>query len=141
MLPLTVSGQPLEISLEQLGQPMSLYVPLSKGTQGPIMTTSKQDEIHIVCTVRAQPEHRDRVGELLLELVDPARGEAGCLYYDLYHERDLPDTFVLLDGWASEAALAAHAVHPNVTRVVEQLTPLLASPLEHLHSRRMTDPA
>jgi quinol monooxygenase YgiN len=83
------------------------------------MTTNKQAEIHVVCTVRAQPEHRDRVGQLLLELVDPARGEAGCLYYDLYHERDLPNTFV----------------------VVEQLTPLLASPLEHLHSRRMTDPA
>ena len=32
MLPLTVPGQPLEISLERLGQPMSLYVPLSKGT-------------------------------------------------------------------------------------------------------------
>ena len=31
MLPLTVSGQPLEISLERLGQSMSLYVPLSKG--------------------------------------------------------------------------------------------------------------
>jgi quinol monooxygenase YgiN len=105
------------------------------------MTTSKQDEIHIVCTVRAQPEHRDRVGELLLELVAPARGEAGCLYYDLYQERDLPDLFVLLDGWASDAALTAHAVHPNVARVVEQLTPLLAAPLEIMHSRRMTDPA
>ena len=34
MLPLTVSGQPLEISLERLGQPMSLYIPLSKGTHG-----------------------------------------------------------------------------------------------------------
>jgi hypothetical protein len=33
MLPLSVSEQPLEISLERLGQPMSLYVPLSKGTQ------------------------------------------------------------------------------------------------------------
>ena len=31
--PLSVSGQPLEISLERLGQPMSLYVPLSKGTR------------------------------------------------------------------------------------------------------------
>jgi quinol monooxygenase YgiN len=105
------------------------------------MTTRKQDEIHIVCTVRAQPEHRDRVGELLLELVGPARSETGCLYYDLYQERDRSDTFVLVDGWASEAALAGHAVHPNVTRVVQQLTPLLASPLEHLHSRRMTDPS
>jgi hypothetical protein len=32
MLPLTVPGQLLEISLEWLGQPMSLYVPLSKRT-------------------------------------------------------------------------------------------------------------
>jgi len=104
------------------------------------MTTSKQDEIHVVCTVRAQPEHLDRVGELLLELVGPARGEAGCLYYDLYQERDLPTTFVLLDGWASETALTAHGAHPNVARVVEQLTPLLASPLEIMHSRRVSDP-
>lgn len=105
------------------------------------MTTNKQDEIHIVCTVHAKPDHRERVGELLMELVEPARGEAGCLYYDLYHERDRPDTFVLLDEWASEAALASHAVHPNVTRVVDQLLPLLSSPLEHLHSRRVSDPA
>ena len=105
------------------------------------MTDNKQDEIHIVCTVRALPEHRDRVGELLLELVGPARGEAGCLYYDLFRERDFPETFVLLDGWASAAALASHAIHHNVTRVVEQPMPLLASPLEVMHSRRMTDPA
>jgi hypothetical protein len=32
MLPLTVPGQLLEISLEWLGQPMPLYVPLSKRT-------------------------------------------------------------------------------------------------------------
>jgi quinol monooxygenase YgiN len=105
------------------------------------MRTEKANEVHIVCTVRARTEHRDRVGELLLELVDPARAELGCLYYDIYQERDYPDTFVLLDGWTSEAALADHAVHPNVNRVVQQLNPLLASPLEHLHSRRLSDPS
>ena len=104
------------------------------------MAISKQDEIHIVCTVRAQSEHRDRAGELLLELVGPARGEAGCLYYDVYQERDHPSTFVLLDGWASEAALEVHGAHPNLARVVEQLTPLLAGPLEIMHNRRMSDP-
>jgi hypothetical protein len=34
MFSLTGLGQPLEISLERLGQPVSLYVPLSKGTRG-----------------------------------------------------------------------------------------------------------
>jgi hypothetical protein len=33
MFSLTGLGQPLEISLERLGQPVSLYVPLSKGTR------------------------------------------------------------------------------------------------------------
>jgi hypothetical protein len=36
MLPLAAPGQPLEISLERLGQSMSLYVPLSKGTPPPV---------------------------------------------------------------------------------------------------------
>jgi hypothetical protein len=31
-VPLTVPGQPFEISLERLGKLVSLYVPLSKGT-------------------------------------------------------------------------------------------------------------
>ena len=48
MLPLTVSGQPLEISLERLGQPMSLYVPLSKRTQScrRIWQSSAKIKIH-----------------------------------------------------------------------------------------------
>lgn len=104
------------------------------------MPTSKSNERHIVCVARAKPEHRDRVRELLLELIGPSRAEAGCLYYDLYQKADEPDVFTLIDGWASEQAIADHLVHPNVPRVTDQLLPLLASPLEVTTSVRISDP-
>ena len=85
------------------------------------MQTVKSEERHIICVVRSKPANREKVKELLLELVGPARREGGCLYYDLYQQADEPNTFYIIDGWASEEAVAAHTVHPNVSRVVAQL--------------------
>lgn len=104
------------------------------------MSTAKSAERHIICEVRGKAPHRARVEELLLELVGPARAEAGCLYYDLYQQSDEPDTFYIVDGWASPEAVAEHAEHPNVTKVVEQLLPLLDVPLKVTTSNRVSDP-
>ncbi|MET9387004.1 putative quinol monooxygenase [Streptomyces sp. NPDC002928] len=104
------------------------------------MTTVKSAERHIICEVRGKTAHRARVEELLLELVGPARAEAGCLYYDLYQQSDKPDTFYIIDGWTSAEAVAEHAEHPNVTKVVEQLLPLLEVPLKVTTSNRVSDP-
>jgi quinol monooxygenase YgiN len=104
------------------------------------MQTIDAKERHIVCVVRAKAEHRDVVKELLLELVGPARDEAGCLYYDIHQQVDRPDVFRIIDGWASDEAIAAHTVHANVSRVVDRLLPLLASPLEVTTSVRISDP-
>jgi quinol monooxygenase YgiN len=104
------------------------------------MNTAKADERHIICVVRGKAENRERVKALLLELVGPAREEHGCLYYDINQRIDQPDTFYIVDGWASDEAIAAHTAHPNVSRVVEQLLPLLASPLDVSTSGRISDP-
>lgn len=94
------------------------------------MSNNASEARHIVCTVHAQTEHREQVKALLMELIEPARSEAGCLYYDLYQNTSRPDVFYIIDGWASEAAIEAHKTYPNVPRVVEQLLPLLAEPLD-----------
>ena len=88
--------------------------------------------------VRSKAPHREKVKGLLLELVGPARVEDGCLYYDLYQQSDEPDTFFIVDGWASEGAIEEHAAHPNVTRVVDQLLPLLECPLKVTTSIRVS---
>jgi quinol monooxygenase YgiN len=94
---------------------------------------------HIICTVRAQTEHRDKVKSLLLELVGPAMAEEGCLYYDINQQNDEPDTFHIVDGWVSAEAVEAHVAHPNVRRVVAELTPLLSQPLELRTSTRISE--
>jgi|ERR1700754_3502051 quinol monooxygenase YgiN len=103
------------------------------------MNTTTSQERHIICAVRSMPAHREAVKRLLLDLVEPARQEAGCLYYDLYQNDAEPDRFFIVDGWASDAAIAEHAKHPNVTRVVEQLLPLLEVPLQVSTNLRLTD--
>jgi quinol monooxygenase YgiN len=99
------------------------------------MQSDKSAERHIICEVRGKPEHRAEVARLLLDLVEPARDEPGCLYYDLYQ----PDVFYIIDGWKSQDAVDAHAAHPNVPLIVGQLTPLLSAPLKVTYSSRLSD--
>jgi quinol monooxygenase YgiN len=56
------------------------------------MRTSNSGERHIICVVRGKTPNRERVKELLLELIGPAHLEEGCLYYDVYQQSDQPDT-------------------------------------------------
>jgi hypothetical protein len=59
----------------------------------PKMQTVKSEERHIICVVRSKPANREKVKELLLELIGPARREEGCLYYNLDQQVDEPNTF------------------------------------------------
>ncbi|MEH7608813.1 putative quinol monooxygenase [Priestia megaterium] len=105
------------------------------------MQTLKSDEQHIICEVRCETPNREKVRELLLELVGPARLEEGCLYYDLYQKIEEPNTFYILDGWVNEKAVAEHAQHPNVKIVMERMSPLLLSPPKITLSHRVSDPS
>ncbi|KQX43186.1 MULTISPECIES: putative quinol monooxygenase [unclassified Ensifer] len=103
------------------------------------MTSTKSDEQHLIVEFKCETPNRDRVKELLQEFIGPARGEDGCLYYDLYQRADDPNTFFILDGWSSQAAAAGHGEHPNVRRVLEHLLPLLVRPPSIIVSKRISD--
>ena len=104
------------------------------------MSNCKSQERHIICEVRSKPLDRAKVKGLLLELVGPARVAAGCLYYDLYQQSGAPDVFYIVDGWASEEAVATHAEHSTVISVVERLLPLLDVPLIVTTNNPISDP-
>lgn len=105
-------------------------------------TPDNLPERHLLVTVRSQPAHRQRVQELLLQLIDPVRHEPGCLYYHLFAHAEDPTAFVLAAGWANDEALAAHPTHPAVPGLLALVQPLLASPWEVIPTRRVsTNPA
>jgi len=89
------------------------------------MNNAKANERHIICELRCESKDREQVRDLILRLVEPARAEPGCLYYDLYQRVDAPDTFFILDGWVHQAAVESHAAHSHVAVVMKELGPLL----------------
>lgn len=91
------------------------------------MDNAKANERHIICELRCESKDRERVRNLILQFVLPARAEPGCLYYDLYQRVDAPETFFILDGWVDQAAVDSHAAHPHVAEVMKELGPLLTS--------------
>ena len=86
---------------------------------------NRLNEVHIICELRCETANRDRVRELALMFVEPARREPGCLYYHLHQRRDEPNTFLIMDGWTDQAAVDAHASNAHVAKVMKALSPLL----------------
>jgi quinol monooxygenase YgiN len=89
------------------------------------MTRGSPEERHIICELRCEADNRERVRQLVLQFVEPARLEDGCLYYDLYQTIDDPNTFFIIDGWASQDAMDAHANNDHVAEIMKDLHPLL----------------
>ena len=103
------------------------------------MESKTSDERHIICELRCETPNRERVRQLLLQFVEPARLEEGCLYYDLYQEITDRNTFYIIDGWTNQAAMDAHATNPHVAQVMEELGPLLVFGPSITLSTRVSD--
>jgi quinol monooxygenase YgiN len=54
------------------------------------------------------PEDADRAAALFRELRDRARGEPGCLTFDVARSQDKPHVFALWEEYRDDAALKAH---------------------------------
>ncbi len=72
--------------------------------------------------------NEDSVFALLDQLVAAAREEPGNLAFDVYRKADDPRSYVLLERYASRAALAEHRSAEHFkTYVLERIVPLLES--------------
>jgi quinol monooxygenase YgiN len=104
----------------------------------PMSTPDKTGERHLLVTIQSKPECRERVQKLLLELVGLVRRESGCMYYNLFQQAEDLDAFVLSAAWANDEAVAAHPTPPQ-SRLVELMLPLLATPMQVLPTRRVSE--
>ncbi|KVM47027.1 antibiotic biosynthesis monooxygenase [Burkholderia ubonensis] len=66
-------------------------------------------EIAVVALIVARPGEEEKLRAVLEGIVEPTRSEPGALQYDLHRDLKEPVRFVIVERWASEAALAAHA--------------------------------
>jgi len=99
--------------------------------------------IHVLAIITAQPGKRDAVLEAFRANVPNVRAETGCIEYGAAVDLDGfggfqtpfgPDTFVVIEKWASAEALRAHAAAPHMAAYAAKTRPMIASRVIHVLS-------
>ena len=77
--------------------------------------------LNVVLNVK-DPANIDRVRGLLQHMAIASRAEPGCERFEIYHSDHEPSTFLLVERWASQAALDQHRLAKAFT---EHYAPLV----------------
>ena len=97
--------------------------------------------IHVVAMITAQPGQRARILEAFQQNVPAVRAEAGCIEYAATVDAQGmpaspgsvgPDTFVVVEKWASLEALQAHAVAPHMKAYASRVKEFTAARVIHV---------
>ncbi len=78
--------------------------------------------LHVVAVITAKPGSEDAVRAAMQGLVEPTRGEDGCISYSLSESSTAPGTFVTVEEWNDPADLDQHMrnrAHPALPQPVE----------------------
>lgn len=97
--------------------------------------------IHVLAIITAKPGQRDRILEAYRANVDAVRAEQGCIAYEAVVDvRNAlpgfaqfgPDSFVVVEQWASLEALQAHAVAPHMKAYAAKVKDFTANRAIHV---------
>ena len=99
--------------------------------------------IHVLAIIVVKPGQREPVLEAFHANVPAVRAEEGCIEYGAvvdaeglggFQTKFGPDTFVVIEKWASVDAVKAHAATPHMTAYATKTRPMIASRIIHVLS-------
>jgi quinol monooxygenase YgiN len=99
--------------------------------------------IHVLAIVTAKPGQREAVLDLFNANVPAVRAEQGCIEYGAAVDAEGvgslqtkfgPDSFVVVEKWASVDALKAHAAAPHMAAYAAKTKEMIASRVIHVLS-------
>ncbi|MFH5923451.1 putative quinol monooxygenase [Roseomonas xinghualingensis] len=97
--------------------------------------------IHVVAVITAKPGQREALLSLFRANMPAVLAEDGCIEYGPVVDRPLfgpaqtpigPDTFMVIEKWASPEALKAHAAAPHMVAYGKASRELIASRVIHV---------
>ena len=97
--------------------------------------------LHVLAFITAHPGERDKLLAEFRANVPAVRAEAGCIEYGATVDVEGfsgfqtplgPDTFVVVEKWASADALKAHANAPHMVAYAAKTKPMLARRVIHV---------
>lgn len=94
--------------------------------------------IYVVATFHIRPGTLEAFVGAAYVLIDAARREPGCIYYDLHASVTDPDRVVCLEHWADRTTLDAHLASPHTIAFGQAIEPLVStSRVEIIHPERV----
>jgi quinol monooxygenase YgiN len=99
--------------------------------------------IHVVAVVTAKPGMRDSILQAFRANVPAVKSEQGCIEYGAavdfedgprFQTKHGPDTFVVIEKWASIDALKVHAAAPHMAAYAAKTKEMIASRAIHILS-------
>lgn len=99
--------------------------------------------IHVLAIITTKPGQRDAVLKIFHANVPAVLAETGCIEYGPavdapgigpIQTKFGPDTFVVIEKWATAADLAAHASAPHMAAYGAKVKEMLASRVIHVLS-------
>jgi quinol monooxygenase YgiN len=99
--------------------------------------------IHVLAIITAKPGQRDKILEAFRANVPAVRAEDGCIEYGAavdteglgsFQAKFGPDTFVVVEKWASVDALKAHGAAPHMAAYAAKTKDMVASRAIHVLS-------
>ena len=81
--------------------------------------------VHVVAQFVARAGQVEALKALLLTPIEPSRGEAGCIQYDMLQGSDAPERFTFVERWRDAAVFEQHLAMPYIQSVLEKLPGLI----------------
>lgn len=97
--------------------------------------------VHVIAVITAKPGQRDTILTHFRANVPAVRAEQGCIEYGAavdaenalaFQTKYGPDTFLVIEKWASMDALKAHAAAPHMAAYGAKTKEFVASRVIHI---------
>ena len=77
--------------------------------------------IKVVANETLKEGTKDKVLNLLDEMIEKTRQEDGCIAYELYEDINKPNTLAFIEEWESMDKLKAHFESEHFKRIIPQV--------------------
>jgi quinol monooxygenase YgiN len=93
--------------------------------------------LYIFARLQPKPGTELQVRDELMRVLEPTRGEPGCLRIQAYESTRGPLTYIVHSKWIDEQAFDAHIELPQTQRFIAQVEPLITDPLQAVRTKRI----
>jgi quinol monooxygenase YgiN len=93
--------------------------------------------LYIFARLDPKPGKELQLRDELMRVVEPTRGEPGCVRIHLYEAMGSPLTYFIHSEWVDEAAFDTHIQLPHTVRFAAQVENLITHPLQAVRTKQV----